>query len=168
MQFDSMNVTFGHKRVQNRTSSTLPLMAKLEVATDLPLDPPTTWERASDLDAFGDWLSIHDGWRGELPDTLTIGTTLQSVVSVKGMRNRVAWTVEEIDAPHHLILRGTGKGGTKFGLRLTVSTTGTGSRLSMKIDLGGAPLFGPIGSGVARALHGDLQSSLSTFATLYG
>ena len=43
MQFDSMNVTFGHKRVQNRTSSTLPLMAKLEVATDLPLD------RANDL-----------------------------------------------------------------------------------------------------------------------
>ncbi len=63
-------------------------MAKLEVATDLPLDPQTAWEKASDLEAFGDWLSIHDGWRGELPDTLEAGVVLQSVVSVKGMRNR--------------------------------------------------------------------------------
>lgn len=143
-------------------------MAKLEVSTDLPLDPHAAWEHASRLGSFGEWLSIHDGWRSDLPDTLTEGTTLQSVVSVKGMRNRVTWTIVELDAPHHVVLKGTGKGGTKFSMRLAVAARGDGSTLSMKIDLGGAPLFGPIGSGVARALHGDLQSSLDTFARRYG
>ncbi len=143
-------------------------MAKLEVSTDLPLDPHAAWEHASRLESFGEWLSIHDGWRSDLPDTLAEGTTLQSVVSVKGMRNRVTWTIVELDAPHHVVLKGTGKGGTKFSMRLAVAASGDGSTLSMKIDLGGAPLFGPIGSGVARALHGDLQSSLDTFARRYG
>lgn len=142
-------------------------MAKLEVSTDLPLDPQTAWEKASRLGSFHEWLSIHDGWRSELPDTLTEGTTLQSVVSVKGMRNRVTWKIVELDAPHHVVLKGTGKGGTKFAMRLGVTAHGGGSKLTMKIELGGAPLFGPIGSGVARALQGDLQSSLETFARLY-
>ena len=143
-------------------------MAKLEVSTDLPLDPHSAWEKASNLQSFDEWLSIHDGWRSELPDTLTVGTTLQSVVSVKGMRNRVTWSVVELDAPHHVVLRGTGKGGTKFSMRLAVVAAGSGSRLTMKIDLGGAALFGPIGAGVARALRGDLQESLEKFARLYG
>ncbi|MGB2719985.1 MAG: toxin, partial [Rhodococcus sp. (in: high G+C Gram-positive bacteria)] len=34
--------------------------------------------------------------------------------------------------------------------------------------LGGAPLFGPIGSGVARALKGDIENSLKTFVKIYG
>ncbi|MBF0660537.1 SRPBCC family protein [Rhodococcus sp. (in: high G+C Gram-positive bacteria)] len=143
-------------------------MAKLEVSTKLPMDPHRAWEKASRLQSFDEWLTIHDGWRSELPDTLTAGTTLQSVVSVKGLRNRVTWTVVELDAPHHVVLRGTGKAGTKFSMRLAVTAAGEGSRLTMKIDLGGAPLFGPIGSGVARALQGDLQASLDTFARLYG
>ncbi|MEU5840654.1 SRPBCC family protein [Rhodococcus sp. NPDC047139] len=143
-------------------------MAKLEVSTDLPLDPHAAWEHASRLGAFDEWLSIHDGWRSDLPDDLSEGTTLESVVSVKGMRNRVRWTIVELDAPHHVVLKGSGKSGTKFSMRLAVARRGDGSTLTMKIELGGAPLFGPIGSGVARALHGDLQSSLDTFARRYG
>ncbi|MFZ2530269.1 MAG: SRPBCC family protein [Rhodococcus sp. (in: high G+C Gram-positive bacteria)] len=143
-------------------------MAKLEVTTRVPLDPERTWATASDLHRFGEWLTIHDGWRSDLPEQLTVGTTAESVVSVKGMRNRVAWKVEEIDAPHHLALKGTGKGGTKFRLLLAVAAATDGSDLSLKIDLGGAPLFGPIGSGVARTLRGDLEASLRKFAELYG
>ncbi|MDV6294400.1 SRPBCC family protein [Rhodococcus aetherivorans] len=142
-------------------------MAKLEVSTDLPLEPHVTWVRASDLHGFDEWLTIHDGWRSDLPSELVVGTTAESVVSVKGMRNRVAWTVREIGSPHHLVLHGSGKGGTRFKLRMTVRAAGIGSVLSLNIDLGGAPLFGPIGSGVARALHGDIEASLRRFAELY-
>lgn len=148
--------------------STLPRMAKLEVTTRVPLDPERAWATASDLHRFDEWLTIHDGWRSDLPEQLAVGTTAESVVSVKGMRNRVAWKVEEIDAPHHLVLRGSGKGGTKFRLLLTVAATTDGSELSLKVDLGGAPLFGPIGSGVARTLRGDIEASLRKFAELYG
>jgi uncharacterized protein YndB with AHSA1/START domain len=143
-------------------------MAKLEVITRVPLDPELTWTTASDLHRFDEWLTIHDGWRSDLPEQLAVGTTAESVVSVRGMRNRVAWKVEEIDIPHHLVLRGSGKGGTRFRLVLSVAGTTVGSDLSLKIDLGGAPLFGPIGAGVARTLRGDLEASLRKFAELYG
>ena len=64
---------------------------------------------------------MHQGWRCELPDELEVGTTLVGVAGVKGMRNRVTWTVRELDAPTLLAVTGDGVGGTKYGLRMTVN-----------------------------------------------
>jgi hypothetical protein len=66
-------------------------MAKLTVETDVPLTPEDTWDKASNLQEFDKWFVVHDGWRSELPETLTAGTVLSSVVTVKGLRNRVRW-----------------------------------------------------------------------------
>ncbi|MFD4180567.1 SRPBCC family protein [Rhodococcus sp. NPDC058514] len=142
-------------------------MAKLKVSIDVPLSPQDAWEKASALDEFEKWLSIHDGWRSEIPEQLTAGTTAESVVSVKGMRNRVKWVIKEYNPPKTLLLKGDGKGGVKVNLTLSVSPKGDGSEVGLNIDLGGAPLFGPIGSGVARALKGDIEGSLRTFVALY-
>lgn len=143
-------------------------MAKLKVAVRVPLTPDVAWEKASDLGEFDKWLSIHEAWRGELPAELTAGTTAESVVSVKGLRNRVRWTITEYDPPRSLTLKGDGKGGVKIGLVLSVAPQGDGAEVALNIDLGGAPLFGPIGSGVARALKGDIESSLKRFVAVYG
>ncbi|MFC7448188.1 SRPBCC family protein [Rhodococcus daqingensis] len=142
-------------------------MAKLKVSIDVPLSPQDAWEKASALDEFEKWLSIHDGWRSEIPAQLTAGTTAESVVSVKGMRNRIKWVIKEYNPPTSLLLKGDGKGGVKVNLTLSVAPKGDGSEVGLSIDLGGAPLFGPIGSGVARALKGDIEGSLRTFVTLY-
>ncbi|QBJ97434.1 SRPBCC family protein [Rhodococcus sp. ABRD24] len=142
-------------------------MAKLRVSVDVPMSPEDAWSRASDLDEFEQWLSIHEGWRSELPAELGAGTTIVSVVSVKGLRNRVQWTLEQFDPPRSLVLKGDGKGGVKLGLVLSVEPVTVGASVALDIDLGGAPLFGPIGSGVARALRGDIEGSLQRFVTLY-
>ncbi|SLC49624.1 polyketide cyclase / dehydrase and lipid transport [Mycobacteroides abscessus subsp. abscessus] len=44
---------------------------------------------------------------------------------------------------------------------------GDGSELALTVELGGAPLFGPIGSSVARALKGDVEKSLAQFVQIY-
>ncbi|WP_305094127.1 SRPBCC family protein [Prescottella sp. R16] len=142
-------------------------MAKLKVSVDVPMSPDDAWNRASDLTGFDEWLSIHEAWRSELPDELRAGTTVSSIVSVKGLRNRVAWTLKKYDPPRSLVLKGDGKGGVKLGLVLGVEPVDVGARVVLDIELGGAPLFGPIGSGVARALRGDIESSLQKFVTLY-
>ncbi|MFE5701860.1 SRPBCC family protein [Rhodococcus sp. ACS1] len=142
-------------------------MAKLTVKTDVPLSPQDTWDKASNLRDFDKWFVVHDGWRGELPETLTAGTEISSVVTVKGLRNRVKWTIKEYDAPHRIVLKGDGKGGVKLGLVLDVQAKGGASEVAFTIELGGAPLFGPIGSGVAKALKGDIEKSLQTFVELY-
>ncbi|MGN7133329.1 type II toxin-antitoxin system Rv0910 family toxin [Rhodococcoides corynebacterioides] len=142
-------------------------MAKLEVVRVVPLSPDAAWAAASDLSRYEEWLSIHDGWRSDIPDELGEGTQMTSVVAVKGLRNRVTWTVQKYAPPRELALKGSGKGGVKVSLTLTVAEKGSGTELTMRVDLGGAPLFGPVGSGVARALKGDIDASLSTFERLF-
>ena len=147
---------------------TIPSVAKLKVTVNVPLEPDVAWTHASDLADYDKWLSIHEAWRCDLPEQLADGVTIESVASVKGMRNRVRWTIEKYDPPKKLELKGNGKGGVKIGLKLTVAAGKSGGAdVTLDVDLGGAPLFGPIGSGVARALKGDIENSMKTFESLY-
>ena len=143
-------------------------MAKLELSRSLSMSPDDAWEHVSDFSALGDWLKMHQGWRSELPDELEVGTTLVGVAGVKGMRNRVTWTVHEMEVPRLLAVKGDGVGGTKYGLRMTVKPTNSGCDFTVKIELGGRPLFGPIGATAARLVKGDIERSIERFEELYG
>jgi carbon monoxide dehydrogenase subunit G len=142
-------------------------VAKLKVSGYVPIEPEQAWAHVSDLSDLGSWLSLHEAWRSEVPDELTKGTQLIGIARVKGMRNRVTWTVTDADRPRRLALSGQGKGGTKFGLEVLVSAKGAGSDVMVQIELGGRPLFGPIGAGAARAVKGDVESSMETFVQRY-
>jgi hypothetical protein len=142
-------------------------MAKLELSRDLSLSPEDAWAHASDLHSLGDWLVMHEGWRSELPDELTVGTILVGVAGAKGMRNRVTWTVKTFDPPELLEVTGKGVGGTKYGLKMAVKPTESGSAFTVTLNLGGAPLFGPIGAAAARAVKGDIERSIRKFEELY-
>lgn len=142
-------------------------MAKLELSRELSLSPETAWEHASDLSSLGDWLVMHEGWRSDIPDEITVGTTIIGVAGAKGMRNRVTWTVKKFDAPELLEVEGKGVGGTKYGLKMKVSPTAAGCKFAVTLDLGGPPLFGPIGSVAARAVKGDIERSIKEFEKLY-
>jgi hypothetical protein len=65
-------------------------------------------------------------------------------------------------------MSGFGKGGAKYGVRLTVRPAKEGSTLGLRLELGGRPLFGPVGSAAARAVKGDVEKSLQQFVELYG
>ena len=143
-------------------------MAKLELKRKLALPPEDAWAHASDLSTLGDWLCMHQGWRSELPEELEVGTTIIGVAGAKGMRNRVTWTVRHIDPPKLLEITGAGVGGTKYALKMIVAPSKSGSKFTVKIDLGGAPLFGPIGMAASRAVKGDIDRSIAKFEELYG
>lgn len=142
-------------------------MAKLELSRDLSLTPEQAWAHASNLAELGDWLSLHQGWRCDLPAELAVGTTLVGVAGAKGLRNRVTWTIREIDPPAVLDISGQGVGGTKYSLTLAVAVAESGCRFTVRIDMGGRPLFGPIGATAARAVKGDIERSIKQFETLY-
>lgn len=142
-------------------------MAKLELSRELSLSPDKAWSHVSNLSELGDWLQMHEGWRSELPSELTVGTKLTGVAGAKGMRNRVTWTIRELDPPRLIGITGDGVGGTKYALKMTVSPTKAGCSFTVKIELGGMPLFGPIGAAAARAVKGDIERSIKQFETLY-
>lgn len=143
-------------------------MAAVDVTAEVPMSPQEMWDHVSDLSDLGDWLVLHEGWRSELPDEITEGTEVVGVARAKGFRNRVAWTVTKWDPPHEVAMSGAGKGGAKYAVTLTVTAVGEGSTLGLRLELGGRPLFGPVGAAAARAVKGDVQKSLKRFVELYG
>jgi carbon monoxide dehydrogenase subunit G len=138
-------------------------MAKLSVSIDVPLPPEKAWECASDLSRFKEWLTIHRVWRSKLPETLEKGTIIESIVEVKGMPNRIKWTIVHFKPPEAMTLNGDGVGGVKVKLIAKVKSSGDGSTVTLDVHLGGPALFGPIGMVVAAALKSDIRESLNRF-----
>lgn len=146
-------------------------MAKLSVSVDVPLAPEEAWRYASDLSRYSEWLTIHRVWRSKLPETLDKGTEVESIVEVKGMPNRVKWTIVSFKPPETMTLNGVGVGGVKVKLigkvRPNEKDGAAASVVTMDVHLGGPALFGPIGMLVAAALRGDIKASLDRFVTVF-
>ncbi len=145
-------------------------MAKLSVSVDVPLPPETAWDCASDLSRYKEWLSIHRVWRSRLPETLEKGTEIESIVEVKGMPNRIKWTIVHYRPPEAMTLNGDGRGGVKVKLIGKVKPSQAdpaGSTVTFDVHLGGPALFGPIGVVVAGALRGDIRESLNKFKAVF-
>ena len=142
-------------------------MAKVSVSVDVPLTPETAWDCASNLSRYKEWLTIHRVWRSKLPETIEEGTEVESIVEVKGMPNRIKWTVVDYKPPEAMTLNGDGKGGVKVKLIGKVKPNGDGSTVTFDAHLGGPALFGPIGKVVAAALKGDIRTSLRKFKSTF-
>jgi carbon monoxide dehydrogenase subunit G len=142
-------------------------MAKLSGSIDVPLPPEVAWSHASDLSRYREWLTIHRVWRSKLPDELEKGAVIESIVEVKGMPNRIRWTIVHYKPPEAMTLNGDGKGGVKVKLLAKVKPKENGSVVSFDVHLGGPALFGPIGMVVAAALRRDIRESLHNFVTVF-
>jgi hypothetical protein len=142
-------------------------MAKLSGSIDVPLPPVVAWKHASDLSRYKEWLTIHRVWRSKLPDDLEKGTVVESIVEVKGMYNRIKWTVVRYKPPEGMTLNGDGVGGVKVKLMAKVQPADEGSVVGFDVHLGGPALFGPIGMIVAAALRSDINQSLRNFVTVF-
>ena len=121
----------------------------------------------SDLSRYKEWLTIHRVWRSKLPETLEKGTVVESIVEVKGMPNRIKWTIVHFKPPEAMTLNGEGVGGVKIKLIGKVKPANDGSTVTFDVHLGGAALFGPIGMVVAAALKGDIRESLNKFKNVF-
>ncbi|MGH3968448.1 MAG: type II toxin-antitoxin system Rv0910 family toxin [Mycobacterium sp.] len=142
-------------------------MAKLSGSIDVPLPPEQAWGHASDLSRYKEWLTIHRVWRTKPPEKLEKGTVLESIVEVKGMPNRIKWTIVHFNPPEGMTLNGDGVGGVKVKLLAKVKPKDDGSVVSFDVHLGGPALFGPIGMIVAAALRRDIRESLNKFVTVF-
>ncbi|MDT5050672.1 MAG: hypothetical protein QOG75_6591 [Mycobacterium sp.] len=142
-------------------------MAKLSGSIDVPLPPEKAWEDASNLSRYKEWLTIHRVWLSKLPEQLEKGTVIESILEVKGMPNRIKWTIVHYKPPEAMTLNGEGVGGVKVKLIAKVKPKGDDSVVSFDVHLGGPALFGPMGMIVAAALRKDIRESLNKFVTVF-
>jgi hypothetical protein len=141
-------------------------VAQVDASTASDLSPESAWKLASDLDRFGDWMTIFAGWRGAVPAKVEKGTRVSSCVKVKGFRNVIHWTVTRYDEPNAIKLSGRGRGGIRIAVAMTVTDNHPGSTLNMTADLTGGVLNGPIGRLVARIVRSDVHKSVCNLAAL--
>ncbi|RZQ62178.1 SRPBCC family protein [Amycolatopsis suaedae] len=139
---------------------------KVDVAARVPATPERAWALAADLRRFDAWLILHEDWRSPIPPELTLGTTFTSIVTVKGLRNRITWRVDGYDEPCALSLRGDGVGGVRIAMALGVRPDGDESEVRISAEVTGKPVFGPLGLAVGRALRGDLRKSVGNLSEL--
>ena len=111
-------------------------MAKLSGSIDVPLPPEKAWEDASNLSRYKEWLTIHRVWRSTLPEQLEKGTVIESILEVKGMPNRIKWTIVHYKPPEAMTLNGDGVGGVKVKLIAKVKPKGDDSVVSFDVHLG--------------------------------
>jgi hypothetical protein len=145
-------------------------VAKLSVSVDVPLSPEAAWGCASDLSRYKEWLTIHRVWRSKLPETLEKGAIVESIVEVKGMPNRIKWTIVGFKPPKVMTLDGEGVGGVKVKLIARIKPSEddpAGATVTLDVHLGGPALFGPIGMVVAGVLKGDIRESLTRFKSVF-
>jgi len=142
-------------------------MAKLSGSIDVPLPPEQAWADASNLSRYREWLTIHRVWRSKLPEQLEKGTVIESILEVKGMANRIKWTIVHYKPPEAMTLNGDGVGGVKVKLIAKVKPKGDDSVVSLDVHFGGPALFGPIGMIVAAGLKSDIRDSLQKFVTVF-
>jgi hypothetical protein len=135
-------------------------MAEISVTAVVPVSLDHAWSVVSDLGRFEEWLSLHDGWRSEVPSEISEGLQVQSVVRAKGIRNRIAWTVQDYAPPRHVALIGEGVGGTAVDLTFDLAEVEGGVAVEMLASFKHPLLKGPMGSIAARTIKGDLESSM--------
>lgn len=141
-------------------------MANVDVAVTSDLTPQQAWKLASDLRRFDEWLTIFAGWRGSPPDDIGVGTEVSSLIKVKGFRNTVRWQVTEYEEPHRIRLLGSGRGGVRIALTMTVVDDHPGSTFQVAAELSGGLLSGPVGTLVAAVLKSDVRRSVQNLAAL--
>jgi Polyketide cyclase / dehydrase and lipid transport len=143
-------------------------MASVDVSVSSELSPDRAWALASNLDRFGEWLTIFGGWKSVVPDVIEEGTAVSSLIKVKGFRNVIHWQVTDYDAPNRIALQGSGRGGVRIALSMTVADRLPGSTFHLSADLSGALLNGPVGRLVAKVLESDVRRSVQNLAALRG
>lgn len=142
-------------------------MAQTSVAGELPLSPDAAWTLLSDLSRFGDWLTIHGGWVGDLPD-LEVGAQVTEQLVAMGLNTNVVWTIERYEPPHEVRLSGVGLAGSQIEFAMSVAAAGDHARVEVDVALGGQLLTGPIGLAVEQSIQAELEKSLIRLQELAG
>jgi acetyl-CoA C-acetyltransferase len=128
-------------------------------------DPQRTHRTVTDLGRIGDWLHMHQGWRGEAPAGAAEGVAFVQKVKLMGIPADVSWTVVEA-TEQRMGMTGTGPMGLTIGLWVSLLAAPDGTFVAVDAGVGGDPVSGPLGGSVVRSMQEALEASLDDLARL--
>lgn len=142
-------------------------MAKTKGSIEIAASQDKVWAIISDPARFEEWLTLHTKWKEAPPATLSKGATLNEVLTIMGMANTIAFTVNEYDAPKSTTFSGAGMAGAKITLTLSVEAKGDDASIaSVDAEFISQMMVGAIGGAIERASSKELAASLDKLAAL--
>lgn len=124
-------------------------MPKVSVEADAKADPQRVWDLVTALPRVGEWNTMHEGFTGEVPETIGAGTTYRQRVKLMGMPAEMAWrvataTAPDGGAPGRLEQNGDGPMGVKAKNLFVIEPAGEGSHITYEMEFIGPALKGPM------------------------
>ncbi|GIM85567.1 type II toxin-antitoxin system Rv0910 family toxin [Salinispora arenicola] len=141
-------------------------MATVTVEADAKADPARVWELVVALPRVSEWNTMHEGFTGEVPETLGEGTTYQQRVKLMGMPAEMAWRVTKAVAPGHFEQTGDGPMGVKAKMTFVIAPRGGGSHITYEMEFVGPALQGPMGGVLEKQAGAAGQQALAKLVAL--
>ena len=137
-------------------------MPEMKTSVLLPVSVEKAWAVVSDFHRYEEWLTIHKGWKCELPDVADVhaGIQVTEVISLMGMDNKVEWTLEEYEPLKRWKLTGTGLAGVQASIEMLVADVAGGAEVTIDAVFEGQMLVGAIGQAIEKNVQLELEKSL--------
>jgi carbon monoxide dehydrogenase subunit G len=140
-------------------------MASVSAQIDVTATPEQAWAVLSDPATFSSWMDNHQGFVGEPPTALAPGGAFGQRLRVMGMPAEVRWTVDGLEQPRRLVLKGTGPMGIGLTASYVVTPGDAATRIETTFDFSGAAVFAVAGQ-LQREVGQTLQVSLGKLKAL--
>jgi carbon monoxide dehydrogenase subunit G len=134
-------------------------MAVISESVEVSADQQTAWDKVADIDNMGDWNTVHVDFPNGGPGAPETGKTFKEKVTIMGMPGEVDWTIDEVDAPNTLSMKGAGPMGTTMAAKFVVEGNGAGTKITYDTEFGGAALAamaGPLETASKKAADESL------------
>src|SRR3954466_456535 len=106
-------------------------MSKLEREIQIDATPEAVYDKLTDLDCLGEWVSVHDAIEEGPSGNVKQGDTLVQRMKIAGRKFRIKWHVDEAQRPNRVVWTGKGPMGTKARAEYEIeSNDGRGSTFS--------------------------------------
>ena len=143
-------------------------MPKVSVSASAAAEPQKVWQLLVDLPRAAEWNTMHEGFTGEIPSTITEGATYRQRVKLMGMPAEMAWRVTDAVAAERLEQSGDGPMGVKAKNLISIEPTAGGSKITIENEFNGPALNGPMAMMVEKQAGGAAKASIAKFAGLLG
>ncbi len=140
-------------------------MASVSAEIEIAASPERTWAVLADPTGFSSWVENHLGFVGQPPVAYAPGNSFVQRIRVMGMPTDVSWTVDGLEAPKRVVLKGAGPMGIGLTASYVVTPVGEGSSVRARYEFSGVAVFAIAGQ-LDREVGGQLRTSLAALKTL--
>jgi uncharacterized protein YndB with AHSA1/START domain len=129
-------------------------MSLVAVEIDIEAPPEKVWDYIMDPARTREWVTIVRGIDHVDDGPLRRGFRMDQTLCLRGVKFKVHWTLDELDAPHFARWEGHGPARSKAFIEDRLSARNGGTRFDYRNEF--RTPFGPLGAVASRALVGGI------------